>query len=82
LPGIAGLYQVNVQVPAGVLGEGDDVYVEFVTDAADIDQIQIPFGSAFIGRSVGPVAKTRRFAAIRSKRKRPAAHRVVRNAPL
>jgi uncharacterized protein (TIGR03437 family) len=82
VPGIAGLYQVNVQVPAGVLGEGDDVYVEFVTDAADIDQIQIPFGSAFIGRSVGPVAKTRRFAAIQSKRRSPAAHRVVRNAPL
>jgi uncharacterized protein (TIGR03437 family) len=45
-PGLAGLYQLNVQVPEGVLGAGDDVYLEFVTDAADNDQIQIPYGSS------------------------------------
>jgi uncharacterized protein (TIGR03437 family) len=45
-PSLAGLYQINVQVPSGVLGSGDSVYVEFVTDFADIDQIQVPYGSS------------------------------------
>lgn len=49
-PGLAGLYQINVQVPSGVLGSGDAVYVEFVTDFADIDQIQIPYGSSSAAR--------------------------------
>jgi len=43
-PTLAGLYQINVQVPTGGLVTGDNVYVEFVTDAADVDQIQIPYG--------------------------------------
>jgi uncharacterized protein (TIGR03437 family) len=43
-PGFAGLYQVNVTVPSSGLGAGDTIYVEFVTDAADVDEIQIPFG--------------------------------------
>jgi uncharacterized protein (TIGR03437 family) len=43
-PTLAGLYQINVQVPTSGLGAGDNVYIEFVTDAADINQIQIPFG--------------------------------------
>ena len=42
-PGFAGLYQVNVQVPTSGLVHGDSVYVEFVTDAADVNQIQIPY---------------------------------------
>ena len=43
-PTLAGLYQINVQVPTSGLVTGDNVYVEFVTDAADVDQIQIPYG--------------------------------------
>jgi uncharacterized protein (TIGR03437 family) len=45
-PNLAGLYQINVQVPSGVLGAGDNVYIEFITDYADVNQIQIPYGSA------------------------------------
>jgi len=45
-PGLAGLYQVNVQVPSSGLSDGDDIYVEFETDAADVNQIQIPYGSS------------------------------------
>ena len=44
-PGLAGLYQINVQVPTG-LGAGDNVYVELVTDFADVNQIQIPYGTS------------------------------------
>jgi uncharacterized protein (TIGR03437 family) len=71
-PTLAGLYQINVQVPATGLTAGDNVYVEFVTDAADIDQIQIPYGAAVAGRSVEsarPLGKARRTAAIRSRGK-------------
>lgn len=63
-PGLAGLYQINVQVPSGVLGTGDDVYLEFVTDDADIDQIQIRYGSS-LGN--GPAASVRRRARPRVK---------------
>lgn len=52
-PGLAGLYQINVQVPKTGLGAGDGVYVEIVTDYADINQIQIPYGSS-AGGSVRP----------------------------
>jgi uncharacterized protein (TIGR03437 family) len=51
-PGLAGLYQINVQVPQTGLGTGDNVYVEIVTDYADINQIQIPYGSSAGGSSV------------------------------
>ncbi len=44
-PGFAGLYQLNVTIPDSGLGSGDDVYLAFLTDAADINQIQIPMGS-------------------------------------
>ncbi len=44
-PGLAGLYQINVQVPATGLAAGDNVYVEISTDSADVNQIQIPFGA-------------------------------------
>jgi len=54
-PGLAGLYQINVQVPTGVLGSGDNVYVELITDYADNDQIQIPYGSSSAARTVGEV---------------------------
>lgn len=42
-PGFAGLYQINVQVPSSGLTPGDTIYVEFSTDAADVNQIQIPY---------------------------------------
>ncbi len=45
-PGLAGLYQINVQVPKTGLASGDNVYVELVTDSADINQIAIPYGSS------------------------------------
>ncbi|MGD1097683.1 MAG: hypothetical protein ABSB35_37565 [Bryobacteraceae bacterium] len=43
-PTLAGLYQMNVQVPTGV-GPGN-VYLEVVTDAADVLQIQVPVGGS------------------------------------
>lgn len=43
-PGLAGLYQINVQVPTSGLASGDNVYVEFLTDAADVNQIQVRYG--------------------------------------
>lgn len=62
-PGLAGLYQINVQVPATGLGAGDLVYVEFATDSADVNQIQIPFGSGSSGSSsVRPARPSGRFA--------------------
>jgi uncharacterized protein (TIGR03437 family) len=80
VPTLAGLYQINVQVPTSGLGAGDNVYVEFITDAADVNQIQIPYGS---GSSVGPVpVEARRLArvagikATRSRGRTLAAHRV------
>jgi len=57
-PSLAGLYQINVQVPSGVLGSGDDVYVEFVTDFADIDQIQVPYGSSSAARTTSRTARS------------------------
>jgi uncharacterized protein (TIGR03437 family) len=48
-PGLAGLYQINVQVPKTGLASGDNVYVEIVTDSADINQIQIPYGAPVTG---------------------------------
>jgi uncharacterized protein (TIGR03437 family) len=70
-PGLAGLYQINVQVPTGVLGAGDNVYVEFVTDTADVNQIQIPYGSSTAARTtarmVRPLGQSGRPAAMRSQ---------------
>lgn len=43
-PGLAGLYQVNVQVPKTV-GPAN-VYVEFVTDFADVNMVYVPVASA------------------------------------
>ena len=44
-PTLAGLYQMNVQVPSG-LGPGDDVYLDLLTDMAEDVQIQIPVGGS------------------------------------
>lgn len=38
-PGLAGLYQMNVQIPTTV-GPGD-VYIEVVTDAANVEQVTV-----------------------------------------
>ncbi len=79
-PSLAGLYQINVQVPRSGLSSGDDVYVEFVTDAADVNQIQIPYGASS-GRAVTtarPRSKASRITAIRSKETKSPAHRVPR----
>lgn len=61
-PGLAGLYQINVQVPSSGLTAGDDIYVELITDAADQNQIQIPYGSSSApgrARAAGRNARTR-----------------------
>ena len=48
VPTLAGLYQINVQLPSSGLTAGDNVYVEFVTDAADVLEIQIPYGAGAV----------------------------------
>ncbi len=86
-PGLAGLYQINVQVPASGLSSGDNIYVEFVTDAADVNQIQIPYGSpAASSAAAAPsllkasrVQASRRPAA-RSPGSRPITRRLRRGA--
>jgi uncharacterized protein (TIGR03437 family) len=74
-PGLAGLYQINVQVPTGVLGAGDDVYVEFFTDTADVIQAQIPFGSLAAARPAvrvaRPIGQAARARAMRLKGHKP-----------
>jgi uncharacterized protein (TIGR03437 family) len=78
-PSLAGLYQINVQVPTSGLGSGDNVYVEMVTDAADIDQIQIPYGSGVLFRSASHAQmKAARIKALRSKARKPASQRRIR----
>jgi uncharacterized protein (TIGR03437 family) len=94
-PGYAGLYQINVQVPTSGLGDGDDVYIEFVTDTADVDQIQIPYGSASSAASLtakvlpefkasrikASLAHAARVRAMRSQGAKPMTRRVKRGAP-
>jgi uncharacterized protein (TIGR03437 family) len=76
VPTLAGLYQINVQVPTGVLGAGDDVHVEFLTDAADFDQIQIPYGnSSAVAAVSAPAATPSRIAAARAQARKRMARR-------
>jgi uncharacterized protein (TIGR03437 family) len=73
-PTLAGLYQINVQVPTSGLVSGDNVYVELITDAADENQIQIPYGLGAPtpqSRS-GPKAKAAVIAAARARGKKQA----------
>jgi uncharacterized protein (TIGR03437 family) len=48
VPTLAGLYQINVQLPSSGLTAGDNVYIEFVTDAADVLEVQIPYGAGAV----------------------------------
>lgn len=76
VPTLAGLYQVNVQVPTSGLAPGDDVYIEFVTDAADVNQIQVPFGFSGAARAgLSPRARTKRSQAKRAHPRARAKHR-------
>jgi uncharacterized protein (TIGR03437 family) len=74
-PNLAGLYQINVQVPTGVLGTGDNVYVEFITDFADNNQIQIPYGTSSGARTTvraaRPLGQAARPAVMRSQARKP-----------
>ena len=80
-PSLAGLYQINVQVPTSGLGSGDNVYVEFITDAADVNQIQIPYGSAGSGRAVtGARPPAKRIRRLRAQDQKPMKHRLRRGA--
>jgi uncharacterized protein (TIGR03437 family) len=84
-PTLAGLYQFNVQVPTSGLAAGDDVYIDFVTDAAAVNQIVIPYGSASVstpspaGRP--QLARARRLRRIHLTKPRPAIHRAKRGGP-
>jgi len=74
-PSLAGLYQINVMVPTTGLASGDNVYIEFVTDAADVNQIQIPYGSSS-GRAIAtPRPRARRT-------QKPMTHRVKRGGQI
>jgi uncharacterized protein (TIGR03437 family) len=74
-PSLAGLYQINVQVPTTGLASGDNVYIEFITDAADVNQIQIPYGS-----STGRFNTPARARLKRARHSKPATHRIKRGA--
>jgi len=77
VPTLAGLYQINVQVPTSGLGAGDQVYVEFITDAADVNQIQIPYG--FGGGSARPLDRTSQVSA-RLQAKKARAKKAMKHA--
>ena len=79
-PGLAGLYQLNVTLPSGALTPGDNVYVEFVTDAADVNQIQIPFGSGSAASAARPARRSpaARLAARQRASPKRSAHRMIR----
>jgi len=71
VPGLAGLYQINVQIPTSGLTSGDDVEIEILTDTADVNQIYIPFGTGApppLARPATPQSRLAHAAAIRSAR--------------
>ncbi len=57
-PGYPGEYQINAQVPTGLVS-GDNVYLEISTDAADVNQVYIPVGggSSAVAQSRTPVRR-------------------------
>jgi uncharacterized protein (TIGR03437 family) len=80
-PGLTGIYQVNVQVPSSGLGSGDQVYVEFITDFALVNQIQIPFGSALLKVTAPAERPVSRASAVRPRGTKSTARRVPRGLP-
>ncbi|HEY4087051.1 MAG TPA: hypothetical protein VGM43_13985 [Bryobacteraceae bacterium] len=66
-PTLAGLYQINVTLPSTGLTAGDNLYVEMTTDAADIVQIQIPFGAGAVTPKAVPAAVVARAKARASR---------------
>jgi uncharacterized protein (TIGR03437 family) len=78
-PGLVGLYQINVQVPTGVLGAGDNVYVEFfIPGVSDVDQIQVPYGGSSTGKA--QIRTARHFGAAPAAM-RSAGHTQIRLRP-
>ncbi len=79
-PTLGGLYQINVKVPSSGLTAGDNVYVEIQTDAADINQVQVPFGAGAVAPQAVPAAAAAhakiRTSEIKARRAR-ANHRAV-----
>lgn len=84
-PTLAGLYQINVQVPSSGLGVGDNVYVEMMTDAADVNEVQIPYGAGAVTptdvaakaamRQKAETARIRSLRTVRAKSKTTKARR-------
>jgi len=72
-PGLAGLYQVNVQIPSNV--GPSNVYVEFITDFADVNMVQVPVAAASSANQAGreqparaqPAGSQRRLHPTRSR---------------
>ncbi|MGA3185935.1 MAG: hypothetical protein ABSF22_02410 [Bryobacteraceae bacterium] len=76
VPGLAGLYVINVQLPeAGVLGSGDIVELEFLTDSADVNQIYIPYGP----NAPTPLSRPVKHLTAKSRAARAAAIRAARS---
>jgi uncharacterized protein (TIGR03437 family) len=90
VPTLAGLYQINVQVPSTGLVAGDNVYLEFITDAADVNEVQIPYGAGAVtpddvsakaaARHKAEAARIRALRAARAKMKK-ATPRKLRTNP-
>ena len=72
-PSFVGLYQMNVKVPTSI-GTNSAVYIEVVTDAADVEQVTIPIsasGAAFSGVSAAQVHPASASRLQRSRRRAP-----------
>ena len=84
-PGLASLYQINVQVPTTGLTAGDFITAEFVTDYADFNQIVIPYGTSTAGGLARPARSglVTRFTSLRGRRQNAASRksRVPASAP-
>jgi uncharacterized protein (TIGR03437 family) len=84
VPGLAGLYQINVQIPTSGLTSGDDVEIEIITDTADVNQIYIPFGTGApppLARPATAQTRMTHASAIRSARQHMhATHRAGRGS--
>jgi uncharacterized protein (TIGR03437 family) len=77
-PGLAGLYQITVQVPTGV-GPGD-VYLEVYTDFSDVNQIQVPIGgSSSLARAESALGPVRLHHGPMAPRKRTSVKGSLRN---